>query len=213
MLRINNLTINVDHTRIFNKFCGLFENGSIYVLTGLSGSGKTTFLRSIAQCADYTGSIMYDNANLASTSIEQRARIVGLIFQQGYLFPHLNVLQNCSNPLLLQGVTKKAAEQLAMALLTRLGMQDYCNRYPSQLSGGQQQRVGIVRALCLQPKVLLLDEPTSALDPFNTDIVITMLQEYARQGKIVMVASQDSYFIDRIQGRKYLVEQGNIRTL
>ena len=211
MLRINNLSITVERTLIFKQFCGLFKNGNIYVLTGLSGSGKTTFLRSIAQCADYIGSITYDNDNLATMSIEQRARIVGLVFQQGYLFPHLNVLQNCSNPLLLQGVPQKAAEQQAINILTKLGMQDYCDRYPSQLSGGQQQRVAIARAFCLQPKVLLLDEPTSALDPRNTDIVIALLQEYVREGKTVIVASQDSYFITHIQGKKYLVEQGNIK--
>lgn len=210
MLRIKNLTIAIDNKPLFTQFSGSFERGSMYVLTGLSGSGKTTFLRSIAQRITYQGSISYDDTDVPTMSIEERARLIGMVFQQGYLFAHLSVLHNCINPLLLQRINKEPAIKKATYILARLGMEDYCDRYPWQLSGGQQQRVAIARALCLQPKVLLLDEPTSALDPYNTDRVIALLQEYTQQGNTVIVASQDSYFIDRIQGKRYLVEGGRI---
>ena len=169
---------------------------------GKSGSGKTTLLRCIAGLENgYSGDI----------SLKKRALTVGFVFQNFNLFSNLTVLENCIQPLIVvKKLTRAVACQKAEQLLTSLGMGAYEDSYPSQLSGGQQQRIAIARALCLNPKVLLLDEPTSALDPENTEVLIFILQRLTRQGVTVVLSSQDMMFVKMLQGNVVLLENGNI---
>ena len=212
MIALNNVTIGIPQPIVRNITC-TFAQGHITTLIGPSGSGKTTILQTIAQLSQhrYTGSITIEKTEATNIAAHERALLVGFVFQNFNLFPHLTVMQNCTQSLVItKRSTRTAAQKKAQELLDQFGINMLSNRYPHELSGGQQQRVALVRALMLEPKALLLDEPTSALDPENTLLLTEMLKQLARTGIAIILSSQDLYFVQTIQDKIYLLEQGII---
>lgn len=161
--------------------------------------------------AGYRGTITWDGVLLQSMTGQERASLIGFVFQQGNLFPQLTVMENCVQPLMVvKKLPRTQAQDIALAHLAQLGMALLKDAYPAQLSGGQQQRVAIARALCLSPRILVLDEPTSALDPENSRILQGILVSLQRQGITIIVSSQDMPFVRAILDCAYLIGEGTI---
>ena len=162
------------------------EKGDVVCIIGPSGSGKSTFLRCLNRLeTPDSGKILLDGVDLTDsrTDLDRQRMKMGMVFQQFNLFPHMTVLKNLTiAPMLLKKESQQTAEARAMALLERVGLADRAGEYPSRLSGGQKQRIAIVRALCMEPEVLLFDEPTSALDPISTgkieELALTLKEDY-----------------------------------
>ncbi len=211
MVIANNLTVILNgHVLLTNVSCTL-EPGRITSFIGRSGAGKTTLLKTLSGLvAASDGTITINGKQLSALSSKERSQTIGYVFQDFNLFPHLTAIENCIDPQLVQGILLQNAIERANVLFAELGMTQLANKYPQELSGGQQQRVAIVRALCLQPKVLLLDEPTASLDPENTDILVGILQKLAQQGMTIGLSSQDMNFIRKIVDRVYYLEAGTI---
>ena len=211
MVVVNDISIRLQNKKILQSVSCQLLPGRITAFIGKSGAGKTTILQSIVGLAKFDqGSILLHGQSTALLSGKQRSELIGYVFQDFNLFPHLSVLQNCTDPLRLHGLSLDAARQRALEVLLQLDMQNFIDSYPDQLSGGQKQRVAIARALCLQPKVLLLDEPTASLDPFNTELLIKILKNLAAQGLIIGLSSQDMGFVRAIFDRIYYVQNGTI---
>ncbi len=216
MIKLNQLTSTTLNTRtqkpILNQVSLTISSRRITSLIGKSGSGKTTLLRCIAGLEDIgQGSITIDSKNSVNLSAQERAGLIGFVFQDFNLFPHMTVLENCMQPLMVvQGKNKQEAQQQALATLNHFGMDAYAASNPSQLSGGQKQRVAIARALAMGPKVLLLDEPSSALDPENTAILIKLLKQLCTEGIIIVLASQDMRFVSNIQDFLCFIVDGTV---
>ena len=178
------------------------KKGTVNVIIGPSGSGKSTFLRCLNLLEIPTGGqIVLEGVDITDpkTNINLHRQKMGMVFQQFNLFPHMTIMKNLTlAPMKLLGKSQQEAEQKAMELLKRVGLSDRAEAYPSQLSGGQKQRIAIVRALCMEPDVMLFDEPTSALDPEMVGEVLEVMKGFARE-----VADQ-VVFIDE----GHLVEQG-----
>ena len=159
------------------------KKGEVVVVIGPSGSGKSTFLRCLNLLEVPTGGhIYFDGVDITDikTDINIHRQRMGMVFQHFNLFPHMTILKNMIiAPMKLQGKSEAEATELAMSLLRRVGLEDRANAYPSQLSGGQKQRIAIVRALCMQPEVMLFDEPTSALDPEMVGEVLEVMKQLA----------------------------------
>jgi len=182
------------------------QRGETVVLIGPSGCGKSTFLRCLNQLeAVDSGRITIDGLTIecgaaprSSQEREQQRQLrlrAGMVFQGFNLFPHLTVLQNVTvGPTVVKGTSKAEAEQRALALLAKVGLESKAPAYPSQLSGGQQQRVAIARALAMEPKVLLLDEPTSALDPELREEVLRVMRQLAEEGMTMLVVTHEMQF-------------------
>lgn len=196
MLSVQDLNLQLGSTTLFKGLCFEIAAGSITCITGKSGIGKSTLLECIAQLrTTYTGSITCAGRDVKSMPAAQRATLIGLVFQQFNLFPHLTALENCAQPLIVtQNMPAEKAYSLALSTLAQLGMNAYKDAYPIRLSGGQQQRVALARALALQPKILCLDEPTSALDPENVAILIAIVKKLSSQGTTILCTSHDISF-------------------
>ena len=206
------LTNKTSRPILENVSC-IIPTGRISSIIGKSGSGKTTLLRCIVGLQPITrGSIHLQNQDLTQVSAQQRAGLVGFVFQNFNLFPTMTALDNCMQPLLVvQRLPVDEARTRALSLLTSLGMRSYQRSYPSQLSGGQQQRVALARALALGPKLLALDEPSSALDPENTLILTQLLQKLCAETNItVLLASQDMNFVRALGDSVYLVHNNQV---
>ncbi len=202
MLNVRQLTIQRDTNTIISQLSFRVEPGSITFIVGRSGTGKSTLLEAITQLIPYEGTISYQNKDLKEFSLQERAKILGIVFQQWYLFPHLTVLENCTHPLqIVKGLSLKNAQKEALELLNRFDINRLNNAYPATLSGGQKQRVALARAVSLQPKLLCLDEPTSALDADNKEIIITYLKEMNAQGTTMIITSHDQSFIEALAER------------
>lgn len=188
------------------------KQGRITTFMGTSGAGKTTLLKCMANLyAHYEGVITYGERDLKSLKPGERASTIGFVLQQFHLFPHLNVLQNCTYALTQSmGINKAEAEERVIDILIALNMQKFIQAYPSQLSGGQQQRVAIARALALRPPVLLLDEPTSALDPESKKSFETLLLDLNAQGITIALSSHDMPFIRQVVDFVYFMENGEV---
>jgi polar amino acid transport system ATP-binding protein len=211
MVLANNLTVQVKGQILLDSISCSLQPGRITSFIGKSGAGKTTLLKSLASLIPVTsGVIVVNNKQLKDTTPQQRAEEVGYVFQEFNLFPHLTVLENCIDPLIIRGTSYAEAKARALVVLQTLGMSTFIDRYPSELSGGQQQRTAIARSLCLKPRVLLLDEPTASLDPENTDILIALLRSLAGEGLIIGVSSQDMSFVQKVFDRVYYLEDGKI---
>ncbi|MBQ3431953.1 MAG: amino acid ABC transporter ATP-binding protein, partial [Clostridia bacterium] len=171
------------------------DKGEVVVIIGPSGSGKSTMLRSLNLLEIPTsGKIIFDGEDLANPKIDinKHRQKMGMVFQHFNLFPNMNVLKNLTiAPIKLLGKSKEEAEKTAMDLLDRVGLADRAEAYPSQLSGGQKQRVAIVRALAMNPEVMLFDEPTSALDPEMVGEVLEVMKKLAKKGMTMVVVTHE----------------------
>lgn len=211
MVIANNLSVAIKKRSVLNTVSCSLEPGRITTFIGKSGVGKTTLLKSFVGLTPITeGHVIINNKQLSQLTPGQRSEAIGFVFQDFNLFPHLTVLQNCIDPLIVRGLPYNDAQSQSLAILQGLDMQEHFNKYPSELSGGQQQRVAIARALCLKPQVLLLDEPTASLDPVNSDILVTILKKLASSGLTIGISSQDMNFIRKIFDRIYFIETGKI---
>jgi len=211
MLTVDTVCITFDGNVVLKNICCTINPGRITSFIGPSGAGKTTLLQSIANLTPLeAGSVSLQSTNILTMDNCTRAQAIGYVFQDFNLFGHMTVLQNCIDPLTIQGITLADAQKAARDALAAMGMEEYLNKYPAQLSGGQKQRVAIARALVLKPRVLLLDEPTASLDPVNTDILVKILKNLAVQNFSIGLSSQDVSFVQKIADRIYYLEHGTI---
>ncbi len=192
------------------------KKGEVVVIIGPSGSGKSTFLRSLNLLEKPTsGRIVFDDVDITSpkTNINLHRQKMGMVFQQFNLFPHMTVLKNLTiAPVKLLKMDKNEANEKAMSLLKRVGLEDRAESYPAQLSGGQKQRVAIVRALMMSPEVMLFDEPTSALDPEMVGEVLDVMKQLAEEGMTMVVVTHEMGFAREVGSRVIFMDEGNICT-
>ena len=190
------------------------DRGEVVVVIGPSGSGKSTFLRCLNLLETPTaGSIYVDGAEITDPKcdINLHRQKMGMVFQHFNLFNNMTILRNMTlAPMTLLKKSREDAEAQAMALLRRVGLEDKANAYPSQLSGGQKQRIAIVRALCMDPEVMLFDEPTSALDPEMVGEVLDVMKELARDGMTMVVVTHEMGFAREVGSRVLFMEEGVI---
>ena len=186
--------------------------GDVVCVIGASGSGKSTFLRCLNLLEEPTdGSIYFEGEDLTNAKVDLNLhrQKMGMVFQQFNLFPHLTIMKNLTlAPMMLKKVSKEEAEAKALALLGRVGLADRAESYPSQLSGGQKQRVAIVRALCMEPNVMLFDEPTSALDPEMVGEVLDVMKELAHEGMTMVVVTHEMGFAREVANRVVFLDDG-----
>lgn len=190
------------------------KKGEVVVVIGPSGSGKSTFLRSLNLLERPTsGTITFNGTDITSkeTDINKLRQKMGMVFQHFNLFPHLTIMKNMTlGPIKLRGMSKVEAEKRAKILLGRVGLQDRADAYPSQLSGGQKQRIAIVRALAMEPDVMLFDEPTSALDPEMVGEVLEVMKQLAKSGMTMVCVTHEMGFAREVGTRVIFMDCGKI---
>ena len=196
------------------------NKGDVMVVIGPSGSGKSTFLRSLNLLEVPTeGSIIFEGVDITKKrgpdgkklDIDKHRQKMGMVFQHFNLFPHMTILQNMNlAPVKVKGVGQAEAEKKALELLERVGLADRAGAYPIQLSGGQKQRVAIVRALAMEPDVMLFDEPTSALDPEMVGEVLDVMKRLAKQGMTMVVVTHEMGFAREVGNRVVFMDEGKI---
>ena len=190
------------------------HKGEVVVIIGPSGSGKSTFLRTLNLLEEPTGGkIYFEGVDITDPkiNINKHRQKMGMVFQQFNLFPHMTVLKNMTlAPMKLLKLSKTDAEKRATELLDRVGLADRANAYPNQLSGGQKQRVASVRALCMQPDVMLFDEPTSALDPEMVGEVLGVMKKLAEDGMTMAVVTHEMGFAREVADRVLFIDEGII---
>jgi polar amino acid transport system ATP-binding protein len=189
-----------------------FFEGEVAVIIGASGSGKSTFLRTLNRLEKHdSGRIVVDGIELNDSvrNLDAIRREVGMVFQQFNLFPHLTALENVAlAPRRVRGTPRGEANRAALELLTRVGLADHVHKHPFQLSGGQQQRVAIARSLAMNPKVLLFDEPTSALDPEMINEVLDVMKDLAQSGMTMIVVTHEMRFAREVGDRILFFDHG-----
>ena len=190
------------------------RRGEVVVIIGPSGSGKSTFLRCLNLLEIPTGGrILFEGSDITDrkSNINRYRQKMGMVFQHFNLFPHMTVLKNMTlAPMKLLGKSRSEAEAKAMSLLERVGLADRAGAYPAQLSGGQKQRIAIVRALCMDPEVMLFDEPTSALDPEMVGEVLEVMKQLAREGMTMVVVTHEMGFAREVGSRVLFMDEGKI---
>ncbi len=214
MIEVKNLQKNFKNVQVLKDITTKINKGDVLCVIGPSGSGKSTFLRCLNMLETPTGgSILFDGADLTdkNTNLDLHRQKMGMVFQQFNLFPHMTILDNMTcAPVMLKKMTKSQAEEKAKELLERVGLGDRADAYPGQLSGGQKQRVAIVRALCMEPEVMLFDEPTSALDPEMVGEVLDVMKTLARQGMTMVVVTHEMGFAREVSNRVMFLDDGVI---
>ena len=214
IISVQGLEKKFDDTDVLKGVSIDIYKGDVVCVIGASGSGKSTFLRCLNLLENPTGgSIFFDGEDLTDNKVDlnRHRQKMGMVFQQFNLFPHMTILENliCA-PVLLKIATKEQAEEKAMSLLARVGLADRASSYPNQLSGGQKQRVAIVRALCMEPEVMLFDEPTSALDPEMVGEVLDVMRELAADGMTMVVVTHEMGFAREVSNRVVFLDNGVI---
>ncbi len=214
MIIVKNLKKAFGSHMVLNGIDETIQKGEKVVVIGPSGSGKSTFLRCLNLLEVPTeGEIWFEDENITDkkTDINRLRSKMGMVFQQFNLFPHLSVLDNITlAPIQLGRMTKEAAEKKAMELLKRIGLTEKAKAYPNQLSGGQKQRIAIIRALAMNPDVMLFDEPTSALDPEMVGEVLDLMEQLANEGMTMVVVTHEMRFAKRVGTRILFMDQGKI---
>ncbi len=212
MIEVNNLVKNFGTLPVIRGVSTTINKNERVVIIGPSGSGKSTFLRclNLLETPD-SGSIFFEGTDLTAkkTDIDKLRQKMGMVFQHFNLFPHLSVLQNITlAPLTLKLKTKDEAKDEAMQLLDMVGLADKADAYPSTLSGGQKQRIAIVRALAMNPDVMLFDEPTSALDPEMVNEVLNVMEKLARDGMTMICVTHEMGFAREVADRLIFMYEG-----
>ena len=200
--------------RALNGIDAEITQGEKLVVIGPSGSGKSTFLRCLNRLEEPTGGqIIFDGIDITSRGCDLNhvRRRMGMVFQQFNLFPHKTIMQNITlAPIHHKLMTRQQAEARAMELLNRVGLPEKADAYPSQLSGGQKQRIAIVRALAMNPEVMLFDEPTSALDPEMVGEVLQVMKDLAEDGMTMVVVTHEMGFAREVSDRVMFMDEGRI---
>lgn len=214
IIRTEDLVKNFGKIEVLKGINSQIQKGEVIVIIGASGSGKSTFLRCLNLLEEPTGGHVYFNdidITDPKTNINLHRQKIGMVFQQFNLFPHMTILKNMTiAPIKLLNMTKEDAEAKAMALLEKVGLADRAESYPSQLSGGQKQRIAIVRALCMNPEVMLFDEPTSALDPEMVGEVLELMKDLAREGMTMAIVTHEMGFAREVADRVIFIDEGVI---
>mgnify|MGYP000874807027 FL=1 len=212
LIRVENLYKNFEDKEVLKKISLNVCKGDVICLVGPSGSGKSTFLRCLNRLEEPSGGkIYFEGVDICDkkTDIDLHRQKMGMVFQQFNLFPHMTVLKNMIiAPIQLQWKTRSEAEEYAMSLLKKVGLEDRVWAYPQELSGGQQQRIAIVRALCMKPDVMLFDEPTSALDPEMVGEVLTVMKDLAQQNMTMVVVTHEMGFAREVANRVVFLDGG-----
>ena len=214
MIKVENLRKNFQGMEVLKDVSITINKGDVVCVIGPSGSGKSTFLRCLNMLEKpSSGKIIFDGEDLAApkANLNLHRQKMGMVFQQFNLFPHMTVLENLTcAPMMLKKVSKEEAEAKALDLLGRVGLADRANSYPNKLSGGQKQRVAIVRALCMDPDVMLFDEPTSALDPEMVGEVLDVMKTLAKKGMTMIVVTHEMGFAREVSNRVLFMDEGVI---
>ncbi len=213
-LEIDNVRKSYGQNEVLKGVTLNVERHEVVCLIGASGSGKSTLLRCVNQLEEVNGGEIHldgDTITGAGVDLNKLRRDVGIVFQSYNLFPHMSVIENVMlAPTRVGGISKQVAKDKAMALLESVGMQDKSNAYPDSLSGGQQQRVAIVRALAMEPRVMLLDEITAALDPELVGDVLEIVRELANEGLTMLLATHEMGFAREVASQVCFLDQGSI---
>ncbi len=214
MISVNNLRKSFHGLEVLKGISTEIKRGDVVCVIGPSGSGKSTFLRCLNMLEKPdSGEIIFNGEDLTRprTNLNLHRQKMGMVFQQFNLFPHMTVLENLTcAPVMLKKLTQAQAEEKAMELLGRVGLADRANEYPNKLSGGQKQRVAIVRALCMDPEVMLFDEPTSALDPEMVGEVLDVMKSLAQKGMTMIVVTHEMGFAREVSNRVLFMDEGII---
>ena len=214
MIDVKNLKKNFGDLEVLKGVSQHISKGERVVLIGPSGSGKSTFLRCLNLLETPTsGEIIFEGQSITDEKcdINQIRQKMGMVFQHFNLFPNMTILRNITlAPVRTKLMTKEQAEQKARELLKRVGLEDKADNYPAQLSGGQKQRIAIVRALCMQPEVMLFDEPTSALDPEMVGEVLDVMKELAKSGMTMVCVTHEMGFAREVADRVLFMDEGII---
>jgi polar amino acid transport system ATP-binding protein len=212
VIQVIDLNKKFGELHVLKDITETINDGEVVVIIGPSGSGKSTFLRCLNLLEEPTsGDIMLDGISIVSpdTDINKEREKMGMVFQQFNLFPHKTVMENITlAPIQVKGINKEEAEKKAIQLLTRIGLVDKAYAYPNQLSGGQKQRIAIIRALAMDPEVMLFDEPTSALDPEMVGEVLEVMKELAREGMTMVVVTHEMGFAKEVGDRVIFMDEG-----
>ncbi|MBQ6885333.1 MAG: amino acid ABC transporter ATP-binding protein [Clostridia bacterium] len=214
LIKVENLVKSFGDIKVLKGIDTEIKHGEVVVIIGASGSGKSTFLRCLNRLEESTnGHIYFKDTDITDpkVNINVHRQKMGMVFQQFNLFPHMTVLKNMiSAPMKLLKMSKEDATNKAMALLEKVGLADRADAYPSQLSGGQKQRIAIVRALCMDPEVMLFDEPTSALDPEMVGEVLELMKDLAKEGMTMAVVTHEMGFAREVADRVIFIDEGVI---
>ena len=215
MIEVKGLKKEVDGLKVLNGIDYTINQGEKIVVIGPSGSGKSTFLRCLNLLEEPTGGeIWFDGTNITDpqNDINKMRQKMGMVFQHFNLFPHMTVLDNITfAPVRLKMQTKAEAKENALRLLRRIGLEDKAGEYPNKLSGGQKQRIAIVRALAMNPEVMLFDEPTSALDPEMVGEVLDLIRELADEGMTMVIVTHEMGFAREVGTKVLFVDEGLIK--
>lgn len=224
IIDINDLSKAFGDLKVLTNISTQIRKGDVVCVIGPSGSGKSTFLRSLNLLEEPTdGEIIFNGVDITKKKykdasgktvkldIDGLRQKMGMVFQHFNLFPHMTILDNMTlAPMKVKGVSKEEAEKKALELLERVGLADRANAYPIQLSGGQKQRVAIVRALAMEPEVMLFDEPTSALDPEMVGEVLDVMKELAKEGMTMVVVTHEMGFAREVGNRVLFMADGKL---
>ena len=212
LIQVQNLGKKFGDMEVLKDISVDIYKGDVVCVIGPSGSGKSTFLRCLNRLEEPSGGhILFEGADIVDkkTDIEKHRQKMGMVFQQFNLFPHMTILKNLTiAPVKLQGKSEKEAKEQALKLLHKVGLADRADAYPNQLSGGQKQRIAIVRALCMNPDVMLFDEPTSALDPEMVGEVLTVMRELAEEKMTMVVVTHEMGFAREVATRVMFMDGG-----
>ncbi len=215
IIKVENLHKVYNKVHALNGINEEIRKGEVVVVVGPSGSGKSTFLRSLNLLEVPTeGKIYFEGVDITdkATDINKHRQRMGMVFQHFNLFPHMTILKNLMiAPMKLQGKSEEEAKKKALELLERVGLAHRADAYPSQLSGGQKQRIAIVRALAMDPEVMLFDEPTSALDPEMVGEVLDIMKELGREGMTMVVVTHEMGFAKEVADRVMFIDQGVVQ--
>lgn len=214
LIKVENLKIQFGKTEVLKGVSTEIHPGEVVVVIGASGAGKSTFLRCLNLLEEPTGGkIFFEGTDITDpkTNINVHRQKMGMVFQQFNLFPHMTIMDNLTlAPVKILKKSKDEAQKYAMELLKKVGLADRADSYPNQLSGGQKQRIAIVRALCMQPDVMLFDEPTSALDPEMVGEVLEVMKELAENHMTMVVVTHEMGFAREVGTRVVFMEGGII---
>lgn len=210
MIVVKDLKKNYNGLDVLKGIDLTINKGDVVCLVGPSGCGKSTFLRCLTRLEEPDGgTVMLDGKEITERDIDATRAQMGMVFQHFNLFPHLTVKKNITlAPVRLGRMSQAAADKQAMELLERIGLADKADVYPNMLSGGQKQRIAIVRALAMNPEVLLFDEPTSALDPEMVGEVLELMKELARDGMTMVVVTHEMGFAREVANRVIFIDEG-----